>query len=103
MSNGAVWAILLTLVIHVGAMVLLLAHLGGGILSVFRTDDGGGDDGRGPDVEPDAPAPPGGDLLPLPDAGQAAVRLREPGRIGERYERPGRRPGHAPQRTPERV
>ena len=103
MSNGAVWAIVLTLVIHVGAMVLLLAHLGGGLLSVFRIDDGRDDDGGGPDVEPDAPAPTGGDLLPLPDAGQAPARLREPGRIAERYERPERRPAHAPQRTPERV
>jgi hypothetical protein len=103
MSNGALWAIVLTVVIHFAAMVLLLAHLGGGVLSIFRIDDGG-DDGRGgPRDEPDAPEPRGGDPLPLPDAGQAPVRLREPGRIAERYTRPERRPAHVPERAPERT
>ena len=47
--------------------------------------------------------PPGGGGLPLPDAEQAPVRLREPGRIGERYAPPARRPEHEPDRTPQRV
>jgi hypothetical protein len=104
MSNGAVWAIVLTLVVHIVAMALLVAHLGGDVLSVFRTDGGGGDDdGRGPEPPPEAPQPSGDDLLPLPEAGQAPVRLREPGRLAERYARPERRPAHGPERTPERI
>src|SRR5688572_17683695 len=103
MSNGALWAILLTVVVHFVAMVLLFAHLGGDMLGIFRLGGGGDDGGRGPDPEPDAPQPDGGGLLPLPDAAQAPARLREPGRLAERYGRPERRPAHVPERAPERV
>jgi hypothetical protein len=55
--------------------------------------------------EPSLRPQPGGGGLPLPDAAQAPVRLRESGRIGERYPRRPRRPQHEPQpaRGPERV
>ncbi len=98
-------AILLTLVVHVlGAMVLV-----GVLLNGEKVDWRGllfpGDDGPGPGFD-DPPAPPdpsgGGTLAPapLPDASPSPVRLREPGRLGESYPRPTRRPAHPPQRTP---
>lgn len=60
------------------------------------------DDGDGkPPVEP-APNAGGGIVAPiLPDAAPSPVRLREPGRIGDRTPGPARRPAHAP--TPERA
>jgi hypothetical protein len=60
-----------------------------------------GDDGDDGPPEP-TPGPRGGDL-PLPDAAPSAARLREPGRLGERYPAPARRPAHPPRRTPERA
>jgi hypothetical protein len=97
-------AIVLTLVVHVlGAAVLVLVLLDGehvdwrGLLWP-RDDDGRGGPDLDPPSEPD-PTPSGG-LLPLPDAAPSAVRLREPGRIGEGHPRPARRPAHAPERTP---
>jgi hypothetical protein len=60
-----------------------------------------GDDGDDRPPEPE-PSPRGGDL-PLPDAAPSAVRLREPGRLGEGYRAPARRPTHAPERAPKRV
>jgi hypothetical protein len=98
-------ALSLTLIVHViGAGVLVWALLDGeGIdwRSLWpRDDDGGGGGGpKQPSAEPD----PGGGGVPLmppllPDAATSAVRLREPGRIGEGYPRPARRPEHAPER-----
>ena len=97
-------AILGTLIVHfLGAGVLVYALLDGeqvdwrGTLWP-RDDDGGG----GPGYEPPAkdPSPGGGDGLmpPLSDAAPSGVRLREPGqRIADGYDRPPRRPEHAPQ------
>jgi hypothetical protein len=100
MGHGPVLAILLTLIVHIVGMALLFGMMGREILDVFRTtprhdDDGGG--GGPPTDQPVAPVPGGGGTLPLPDAEQAPKRLREPGRIGERYPRPTRRPEHRPE------
>jgi hypothetical protein len=63
------------------------------------TDEDGGssDDGWGnrPNVKPDPSRWPGGGI-PLPDAEQSTVRLREPGRIGEKLTPPERRPAREP-------
>ena len=93
-------AILLTLVVHVlGAGVLvwnLLDGEGFDWRTLWPRDDDGG--GGGTPEPPTAPEPDGGGLTLLPDAGPSAVRLREPGRIGDGYPRPGRRPEHVPER-----
>jgi hypothetical protein len=65
-------------------------------------DDGGSsDDGWGnrPNVKPDPSRWPGGGI-PLPDAEQSSIRLREPGRIGEKLTRPERRPAREPAPNP---
>jgi hypothetical protein len=63
------------------------------------TDEEGGssDDGWGnrPNVKPDPSRWPGGGI-PLPDAEQSAVRLREPGRLSDKLTGPGRRPVREP-------
>jgi hypothetical protein len=102
-GHGPVLALLLLTLVHVAGIVLLIALLGREVLDVFRTkprDDD--DDGGGPPDEPVAPVPGGPDGLPLPDAGPATARLREPGRLAERYPRRPRRPEHEPGRVPER-
>lgn len=103
MSTGVVASILLLFVVHVIAFVALFAVLGDGFLEFFR---GTPRDDRGweppDDDEPAAPTPGGTGGLPLPDAAQAPVRLREPGRIAEGYPKPARRREHEPQRAPER-
>lgn len=101
--GGPEAALLLTLVVHViGSFVLIWALVAG---QDEKPDWRGwwrGDDGEDPGPPPvDPPAPPG-DGLPLPDAAPAAARLREPGRIAERYERPARRPAREPEREPAR-
>jgi hypothetical protein len=102
--SGPVAAILLTLIVHVIAFVLLFALCGRSMLEVFLTQPYDGDDwGEPPAGDPETPPAPSGGGLPLPDAAQAPVRLREPGRIGERYGKPSRRPEHEPARTPQRV
>jgi len=70
--------------------------------------------GRGGDDDPPAPPPQDGGgggarepvALPLPGAAPSRARLREPGRPGDCYERPPRRPAHpdvpTPQPVPER-
>lgn len=58
--------------------------------------------GRGPKVPPAPPSSPRGGL-PLPDAVPASVRLREPGRIGERQPSRERRPAREPHRRPVRT
>ena len=104
--SGPVAAILLTLIVHVVAFVLLFALCGQSMLEVFRTPRYDDDDwGEPPAGDPETTPPPSGGGLPLPDAEQAPLRLREPGRLAERYPRRPRRPDHAPEpvRTPERV
>ncbi len=97
-------SLLLLTLVHVVGIVVLFALMGREILDVFRSPPrrGRGDGGTPPADEPVAPS--GSDGLPLPDAGQAPVRLREPGRIDERYPRRPRRPDHEPepQRVPQR-
>ena len=104
--TGPVAAILLTIVVHLVAFVLLFAMMGSEMLDTFRSPKRRDDDDGGswPEPEPVAPGP-GPSGLPLPDAEQAPVRLREPGRIAEQYPRAPRRPDHAPEpvREPERV
>lgn len=67
-------------------------------------DSGSSDDGWGnlPANRPHDRGWPGGGL-PLPDAEQSRVRLREPGRISERIRAPERRPAREPVRQPARV
>ena len=66
-------------------------------------EDGGGGGGGGNDRLPDEPKRPDPGGVPLPDARQAPVRLREPGRLADAYEFPQRRRHPAPEREPERV
>lgn len=101
--SGPVAAILLTLIVHVIAFVLLFCMCGRTMLEFFRGDSYGDGWGDPPAGDPVTTPPPSGGGLPLPDAEQAPVRLRDPGRIGERYGRPARRPEHEPVRTPQRV
>lgn len=107
MEHGPILAIVLTLVVHIIGMGLLYALLGREMLEMFRSkprpDWGDGGEPPEPELVP-TPQPSGGGL-PLPDAEQAPVRLREPGRLGEHYTRRPRRPEHAPEpaRRPERV
>lgn len=101
--NGPVLAILLTFVVHVVGMGVLISLMGHEVIDMFRSRPRreGGDGGEpAPDPVP-APTPSGGGL-PLPDAVQTAVRLREPGRLADGYDRPARRPEHEPVRTPQR-
>ncbi len=67
-------------------------------------DSDGSDDGWGnlPAKRPDSGNRPGGGL-PLPDAEQSRVRLREPGRISEQLPGFGRRPVHEPEPRPARA
>jgi hypothetical protein len=98
--SGPVAAILLTVVVHVVAFVLLFAMMGRDFVDVFRSGGGGGDGGSRPGPQPVVEPDPSGGGLPLPDADPAPVRLREPGRIAERYPRRPRRPEHAPEPAP---
>jgi hypothetical protein len=65
-------------------------------------DDGDDGGGRPPRRPPTQPSPPRGGI-PLPDAVPAAVRLREPGRLGDRLPGRERRPSREPVRTPVRA
>jgi hypothetical protein len=102
-------AIALTVIVHIlGAAVLIAVLLDGEKIdwrgTLFpRDDDGGGGPGWDPPRDDD-PGAGGGVLAPpiLPDAAPSPVRLREPGRIGEGYPKPARRPAHPPERTPAR-
>jgi hypothetical protein len=62
-------------------------------------DEGGGGPGRGPDPPP-PPAPRGG--VPLRDADQARLRLRDHGRRALHVRRPRRAP-REPVRSPDRA
>ncbi len=97
-------AIVLTFVVHViGAGVLVWALLDADDVKPSWRDWWPGD--RGPDA-PDAPPEPSGDgeRAPiLPDAVPSAVRMREPGRLGDAKPRPARRPAHPAQPVREPV
>ena len=97
-----------------GGLILLLTGvhaLGLGLLCgmlwlSFKADDrtsgeDDGDGGWGNDRRPpeDSRGPRDGGL-PLPDAEQSRVRLREPGRIAQRLPRPERRRTDEPVRVP---
>ena len=101
--TGEVLALALTLGVHVlGACALIgvLMRDSGTHMRDFWPSDGD-DDGPGRDPQPQGFDPaPGGRGVPLPDAEPAPVRLREPGRLGDAYPRPTRRPAHAPEREP---
>jgi hypothetical protein len=103
--SGEVMSILLLLIIHMIAMPALYLLCGRELLQTFRqsSDDDDDDGGLPPTDDPAEKPSPGGGGLPLPDAAQSPVRLREPGRIGDAKTRPARRPEHEPQRTPQRV
>ena len=60
-------------------------------------DGGSSDDGwsNRPTVRPDPSRWPGGGI-PLPDAEQSTVRLREPGRLADKLGHPERRPAREP-------
>jgi len=65
-------------------------------------EDGGG--GRGNDrLAPQDSGGPRGDGLPLPDAAQSRVRLREPGRLADALPARERRPSRPPERPRPRV
>ena len=99
-----------------GGLILLLTGvhtLGLGLLCgmlwlSFKADEGAsgeddGDGGWGNDRRPpeDSRGPRDGGL-PLPDAAQARVRLREPARIADAFPRPARRRTEEPVRVPAR-
>jgi hypothetical protein len=65
-------------------------------------EDEGGGGGGGNDRLSDPPKPPKPGGIPLPDAEQASVRLRGPGRLADAYDAQ-RRPHREPAREPERV
>jgi hypothetical protein len=99
-------ALALVFVVHVvGGGMLVWALLDADQRSRWRNlprPPRGGDDGP--------PAPPSGDsdgdggahvpVLPLPGGGPSRVRLREPARVADRYERPPRRPAHPAEPAP---
>jgi hypothetical protein len=91
-------SLVLVFVVHViGAGFLVWALAGDegfGDLRGWWPKDDQPDDDAPRDPGPDAPA--GGLALPE-SAAPSGVRLREPGRIGERKPRPARRPEHAPE------
>jgi hypothetical protein len=98
-------ALALTGIVHiVGAAILVWALLDGDSadLKKLLRPDGDGGIGR-PGTGPKAPvAPRGGLPVPLPDAEQAALRLREAGRLADARPRPERRPQHVPAPAPAR-
>jgi hypothetical protein len=67
-------------------------------------DSGSSDDGWGnlPAGKPEPGGSPGGGI-PLPDAEQSRIRLREPGRISTKLPVPERRPSREPERQPVRA
>jgi hypothetical protein len=69
----------------------------------FDTEDGGSDDGWGNlPTSPRMPKGRPGGGIPLPDAIQSSVRMREHGRLSDRLRQPERRPVRDPQRQPAR-
>lgn len=81
------------------------------LIPTLRGDDSQGDqdsdnsdDGWGnrPNVKPSPTRWPGGGI-PLPDAEQSRVRLREPGRLADKVAARERRPTREPSRRPVRA
>jgi len=94
------------IILLTGVHALGLGLLCGMLWLSFRADDrtsgeDEGDGGWGNDRSPpeDSRGPRDGGL-PLPDAKQSKVRLREPGRIAQRLARPERRRTEEPVRVP---
>jgi len=94
-------ALALTLGVHVVGAAVVIWGLMEGERADWRSlvwPRDAGDDGPGPEREGDRtpvrPGGPGG--LPLPDAAQSPVRLREPARLSDLRPRPHRRPAHVP-------
>jgi hypothetical protein len=63
--------------------------------------DGGG--GGGPERPPAPQDPPRGGGIPMPDAEQSRIRLRDHRKLSERLPRRERRPAREPARTPGRT
>jgi|SRR5579862_1276787 len=84
--------------------VLLIPALRDNNPPPVRRNDNDSDDGwgRGPKLPPAPPSPPRGGI-PLPDAEQSRIRLREPGRLSELLPQPQRRPAREPDRRPTRT
>jgi hypothetical protein len=92
--------------------IVFFVHVVGGIMLVWGILDDEGREpwrrrfrrGGGGGEPPQDPSPPTGDdrvAVPLGQASPSRVRLREDGRIAERYPPPARRPEHpAPERVP---
>jgi hypothetical protein len=96
------------IILLTGVHALGLGLLCGMLWLSFRADDrtsgeDEGDGGWGNDRRPpeDSRGPRDGGL-PLPDAEQSRVRLREPGRLSDRLDRPERRRTEEPVRVPAR-
>jgi hypothetical protein len=86
------------------AAVLIIPALRDGPEFPPRPSDPGSDGGwgRGPNRPPTPPRPPRGGI-PLPDAEQARIRLRDHRKLSERLPRRARRPVREPGRTPVRT
>jgi hypothetical protein len=90
--------------------LVFVVHVIGGALLVWALLDDEARDGwrrrwrRRGQQPPDGPRPAAAvrPPLPLPDAAPSSVRLREPGRVGDAYPRPARRPAHPPAPAPGR-
>lgn len=88
------------------AAILLLPCLRDESLPSAGADEEDGGGGGNDRLLPSAPRGPRPGGIPLPDAAQSRVRLREPGtRLADALPPAERRPAHAPSpaRTPERV
>lgn len=96
-----------------GALHLMALALGAVLFVMFLRSDsapgwqppdeddlGGGGGGNDRISNRPKPSPPGG--IPLPDAEPASLRLRGSGKLRDAYDRPGRRPTHAPEPSPAR-
>jgi hypothetical protein len=101
-ATAEVVSIALVLVVHfmgAGALIWLLVRDSGESARDWWPSD---DDGGGPPLLGPRDSAPGGGggALPLPSSDQSGVRLRDGERLADGYPRPGRRPAHAPERTP---
>jgi hypothetical protein len=87
------------------AVILLIPALRSDPEPPKRRSDPDGEDGwgRGPRKPPEPPPGPSSGGIPLLDAEQSRIRLREPGRLSEQLRQRGRRPAREPQRRPSRV
>lgn len=83
--------------------ILMLPALRDGPSPPPWQSDSGSDDGwgHGPKRPPKPPETPSGGI-PLLDADQSRVRLRDHGRLADQRSRPVRRPAREPARTPVR-